>query len=70
MFYFYKVYRFKADAKDPDFFSSQKETFCQWNEADPVDDRDLAPSHLVADFQKNENPFVIDSTLVDTAYCQ
>ena len=70
MFYFYTIYRSSANARDPDFFPLQKETLCQWNEADPVDAQELERSHLVADFQGNENPFVIDSTLVDRAYCQ
>ena len=70
MFYFYTVYRFKADARDPDFFPLQKETLCEWNRDDPVDNQELERSHLVASFQGNENPFVIDSTLVDRAYCK
>ncbi len=70
IFYFYTVYRFKADAHDPDFFPLQEETLCEWNGADPVDNQELERSHLVASFQGNENPFVIDSTLVDRAYCQ
>ncbi len=70
MFYFYTVYRFKADAEAPNFFPLQKETLCYWNAADPVDNQELDRSHLVANFQGNENPFVIDSTLADRAYCQ
>ena len=70
MFYFYTVYRSRADAEDRNFFPLQKETLCHWNTADPVDKKELDRSHLVASFQGNENPFVIDSTLVDRAYCQ
>ena len=70
MFYFYTVYRSKADARDSSFFPLQKTTLCQWNGADPVDTQEIERSHLVASFQGNENPFVIDSTLVDRAYCQ
>ncbi len=70
MFYFYTVYRFQADAKDPDFFPIQQTTLCHWNSADPVDDAEIARSHLVANFQGNENPFVIDSTLAERTYCQ
>ena len=70
MFYFYTVYRYKADAIDPDFFPWQKSTLCEWNTADLVDDAELNRSHKVADFQGNENPFVIDFTLADRTYCQ
>ncbi len=70
MFYFYTIYRSSANANDPDFFPLQKDTLCNWNTADPVDSQELERSHLVASFQGNENPFVIDSTLVDRAYCQ
>ena len=70
MFYFYTIYRFKADAAEPDFFPLQKKTLCQWNTADPVDNQELERSHKIASFQGNENPFVIDSTLADRAYCQ
>ena len=70
MFYFYTVYRFKADAIDSDFFPLQQATLCQWNTTDPIDDAELARSHKVADFQGNENPFVIDSTLAERTYCQ
>ena len=69
MFYFYTIYRFRADEEDPDFFPLQQETLCEWNAADPIDAQELERSHLVADVQGNENPFVIDPTLADRAYC-
>ncbi|MGK7872918.1 MAG: endonuclease I family protein [Xenococcaceae cyanobacterium] len=70
MFYFYTVYRFQADAEDPSFFPGQRETLCQWNFADPVDEAEIARSHLVAEYQGNDNPFIIDSTLAARTYCQ
>lgn len=70
MFYFYTVYRFQADEADANFFPSQKETLCDWNQDDPIDNGELERSHLVASYQGNENPFVIDATLADRAYCQ
>ncbi len=70
MFYFYTVYRFKADAVDPDFFPLQKETLCQWNAADPINNTEIKRSNKVANYQGNENPFVIDSTLAKRTYCQ
>ena len=69
MFYFYTVYRFQADREDPNFFPLQKTTLCRWNSADPVDNVEINRSHLVANYQGNENPFVIDSTLADRTYC-
>ncbi len=70
MFYFYTIYRSSANANDPNFFRLQKTTLCQWNVDDPIDNQELERSHLVARFQGNENPFVIDDTLGDRAYCQ
>ena len=69
MFYFYTIYRYKADAVDAGFFPEQQETLCQWNLADPVDDEEITRSHLIAEYQGNENPFVIDSTLASRTYC-
>ena len=70
MFYFYTIYRDQANAADPNFFPSQKATLCQWNSIDPVDDAERERSHLVANYQGNENPFILDSTLADRTYCQ
>jgi endonuclease I len=70
MFYFYTIYRFKADAEDANFFPLQSATLCRWHELDPVDSQELERSHKVAEYQGNENPFVIDSTLAQRTYCQ
>lgn len=70
MFYFYTVYRFQADEKDPNFFPLQQETLCRWNFADPVDDLEINRSHAIALAQGNENPFIVDSTLAKRTYCQ
>ena len=70
MFYFYTVYRFRADEADPNFFPAQQETLCQWNQDDPIEQGELERSHKVAGYQGNENPFVIDLTLADRAYCR
>lgn len=70
MFYFYTVYRFLADENDPNFFPRQREALCQWNTADPVDDAEIARSAAIAEFQGNENPFIIDSQLASRTYCQ
>ncbi len=70
MFYFYTVYQFQADEVDPNFFSAQKKTLCQWNAEDPLEEEELERSHRIANYQGNENPFVIDATLADRTYCQ
>ena len=70
MFYFYTIHRFKADASDPDFFPLQQATLCQWNAADPIDNAEIERSHKVANYQGNENPFIIDATLAERTYCQ
>ncbi|NET56098.1 MAG: hypothetical protein F6K47_07960 [Symploca sp. SIO2E6] len=70
MFYFYTIYRFRADAEDPNFFPKQQTTLCRWNAADSVDSAEITRSHQVAQYQGNENPFVIDPTLAQRTYCQ
>lgn len=39
--------------------------FVAWNQIDPPDDRELARHQLVSDIQGNENPFVLDPSLVE-----
>lgn len=39
--------------------------FVAWNQMDPPDDRELARHQLVSEIQGNENPFVLDPSLVD-----
>lgn len=66
VFYFYTIYKRQADAR---FFKSQQETLCQWNLTDPVDAGEIERSHRIAEYQGNENPFVVDSTLAERTYC-
>ena len=70
MFYFYTVYQPQAQRKDPDFFSKQVQNLCQWNRLDPIEEGEKERSHLIAGYQGNENPFVIDSNLASRTYCQ
>lgn len=70
MFYFYTMYKSKADSEDSRFFSRQRSTLCQWNKLDPVSNEEVTRSHQISQSpQGNENPFIIDSTLADRAYC-
>ncbi|TGN40039.1 endonuclease [Marinobacter confluentis] len=39
--------------------------FLGWNQMDPPDDRELTRHQLVSDIQGNENPFVLDPSLVE-----
>lgn len=69
MFYFYTIYRSQANASDPNFFESQRETLCEWHVADPVDDKEYQRSQKIAFYQGNPNPFVLDCTLAQRTYC-
>lgn len=70
MFYFYTVYRFNADDEDANFFPLQQNTLCQWDDLDPIDNQEEERSHRIAEFQGNENPFVLDGTLATRTYCR
>ncbi|MEC4813755.1 MAG: endonuclease [Scytonema sp. PMC 1069.18] len=69
VFYFYTIYRDQADAVDPNYFQRQRQTLCQWNQQDPPDTIEIERSHAIAQYQGNENPFVLDATLAERAYC-
>ncbi|RMI02040.1 MAG: hypothetical protein D6681_10645 [Calditrichaeota bacterium] len=69
MFYFYTMYRQKADSADPAFFNIQKNTLRMWNLLDPVDSAEIARTYAIAHFQGGAvNPFVLDTTLIGRAY--
>jgi len=71
MFYFYTMYQAQADNADPNFFNLQSATLCQWHEQDPVDAREYARTFAIAAYQDDKpNPFVLDCSLVQRAYCQ
>lgn len=67
-FYFYTMYKFDADVADPDFFEQQRETMCQWHDADPVDRAEWNRSKNISVHQGNENPFILDCRLA-RLYC-
>lgn len=68
VFYFYTMHQSEADAADPNYFHDMKSTLLQWHYADPIDAGEVARSAKVAVYQGNENPFVLDSSLVRRAY--
>ncbi len=70
MFYFYAMYKSLADAADPQFFSSQKATLCDWHLLDPVDADEWNRTFLIAQYQDGRpNPFVLDCTLAARTFC-
>jgi endonuclease I len=66
IFYFYTVHKSYADES---FFTKQKQDLCNWNKKDLPSSGEIKRSHAIAQLQGNENPFVIDPTLADRAYC-
>ncbi|MCC5642020.1 endonuclease [Nostoc sp. CHAB 5824] len=69
MFYFYTIYRNQAERVDQNYFNNQRQILCKWNQQDPPDITEIERSHAIAKFQGNDNPFVLDVTLAERAYC-
>ncbi len=66
LFYFYTIYRDKAE---DGFFEQQQDTLCDWNVADPINVAEIERSHEIKTKQGNDNPFVLDPTLAERLYC-
>lgn len=77
MFYFLAIY---PDDANQSFFNRQRNTLCQWNELDPVDERELERNQAIAEgttemnekgeeVQGNYNPFILDDTLAQRTFC-
>ncbi|MEH2142870.1 endonuclease [Nostoc sp.] len=69
IFYFYTIYRNQAERVDLNYFQNQRQTLCKWNQQDLPDITEIERSHAIAEFQGNDNPFVLDVTLAERAYC-
>ena len=69
IFYFYTIYRNQAEGVDLNYFQNQRQILCKWNQQDLPDITEIERSHAIAQFQGNDNPFVLDVTLVERAYC-
>jgi PKD repeat protein len=65
IFYFYSIY---PNAADDAFFNGMKDVLYQWHYQDPADAAEKNRSTMIAGYQGNENPFVLDSTLIRRAY--
>lgn len=63
MLYFYVIYEERGI--DQRWFKPQADTFKAWNDLDRVDDLERTRSRSIAKLQGNENPFVLDPTLVN-----
>ncbi len=63
MFYFYITYEDRGI--DSTWFLPQIETMRTWNKLDQVDEAERRRSKEIARLQGNENPFVLDPTLID-----
>lgn len=71
MMYFYTMYKDVADAANPTFFETQRETFCAWHFLDPVDQNEWDRTWKIASYQEDKpNPFVLDCTLPERSYCE
>ena len=70
MFYFYLMYTVEANAANPTYFESQRNTFCTWHFQDPVDEKEWNRTWEIAQRQDGKpNPFVLDCTLAARLYC-
>ncbi len=65
VFYFVAIYQ---SAADQPFFDLQKDDLYQWHYLDQVDAAELTRSTAISGYQGNENPFVLDTSLVRRAF--
>lgn len=68
VFYFYTIYQQLADREDANFFPRQKDVLLKWHRADPVSEKELRRNDLIAFYQGNLNPFIVDTSLVERAF--
>ncbi len=65
VFYFVLIYE---DVADMDYFNSMKATLLDWNEQDPVDAKERDRNDRILGLQGNNNPFILDSSLVNRLF--
>ena len=69
MFYFYTMYKSKADSADVNFFPEQKDDLYRWHKYDPVDSLEQVNNIKIASYQGGYiNPYIEDTTLIRRAY--
>ncbi|MEM1294162.1 MAG: endonuclease, partial [Verrucomicrobiota bacterium] len=66
LFYFRTIYG--DEQIDLEWFDLQKPTLRHWHRIDPVDREERLRSAAIRELQGNENPFVLDSSLVWRAF--
>jgi hypothetical protein len=62
--YFYTFY----GTSDAAFWEVQRPVLLAWNRADPPDDAERARSHFIRTRQGNDNPYILDTTLIGRAF--
>ena len=65
IFYFVAIYQNEADST---YFEQQKEDLYNWHYLDEVDAGERTRSSAIAGYQGNENPFILDTSLVRRAF--
>ncbi len=75
VFYMWAIYKDSDAMQDngrgaanQSFFDSMKDDLLQWHRGDPPDSLEIARSEAIAFYQGNENPFVLDTSLVARAF--
>ncbi len=68
VFYFYTIYQQLADREDKNFFPRQRDVLLKWHRADPVSEKELRRNDLIAFYQGNLNPFIVDTSLAIRAF--
>ena len=65
MFYFYTIY---VDMATENFWDIQKEAIISWHLNDLPDETEINRSNMIASYQGNNNPYVIDPSLVGRVF--
>jgi endonuclease I len=67
MFYFYTIYNDESNV-DLDFWEGQEEVLLGWHYNDLPDETEINRSNMIASYQGNNNPYVIDPSLVGRVF--
>ncbi len=65
IFYFKTIY---DDTASQGFFNQMVETLLEWNDQDPVDQREINRNNKIKELQGNDNPFILDPDLARRIY--
>ena len=67
MFYFYTIYNDEPNV-NLDFWEGQEEVLLGWHYNDLPDETEINRSNMIASYQGNNNPYVIDPSLVGRVF--